>query len=172
MTYQTSEKKIENLKCAISSTASKLVYRANGYYVVGSNVDYTPAVGASFVEYRLQALANYAPDANDLLQFSLRYDDTVSLNPATQYDQFTDFSGAHSAWGGNVNSQSNLLNLRFTLPAWTGERRLLVFCRAYADGLRGTLHWTDQFRSDDVDAVQATADTFVFDPHYIIYSVR
>jgi len=170
MTYQVSTGIIKNLKCAISSSAAKTVYSTGGGLVVGSSVDYTPAPDTTYVEYRFQALANYAPEANDYLQFSLRYDSSVSLNPSTQYAQFTDFNGAYSTWGGNVNSQSNLLNLRFTLPAWSGERRLMINCQSYNSGLQGTLHWTDQFREDDVDASLATSNTFVYSPHYIIYS--
>ena len=160
----------QNLYCSVNSSATKLVYSTNEAYIVGSDVDYTPTSTAQFVEYRYQCLANYAPDQNDLLQFSLQYDDSVSLDPATELSSFTTITGANSGWGGNVNSQIGLLNLRFTLPAWSGTRRLLVGCRAYATSLRGTLHWTDQFRTDDVDSTQATANTFRFSPHLIIYS--
>lgn len=160
----------QKLYCAISSTAAKLTYSSTDYYIVGSDVDYEPAAGCSHVEYRFQALVNHSPDANDLLQFSLVYDATATLDPATNITGFTDFTGYNSGWGGNVNSQAGLLNLRFTIPAWSGERRWALKCRAYSSNLRGTLHWTDQFREDDVDAAQATLGSFVFTPHLIIYS--
>ena len=160
----------QNLYCKVDTTASKTTYSITEAFVVGSNVDYTPTSTSNFVEYRYQCLVNYSPDANDLLQFSLLYDDTVSYDPTTQLSNFTALTGANSAWGGNVNSQAGLLNLRFTLPTWSGTRRLALSCRAYASSLSGTLHWTDQFRTDDVDAAQATTGSFVFSPHLIIYS--
>ena len=170
MTFINQLGQAHNLYCAVSSSASKLQYSVTDYYIVGSDVDYTPTSTSSFVEYRYQFLANYSPDTNDLLQFSLVYDDTVALDPATQIDQFTEITGANSGWGGNVNSQTSLVNLRFTLPTWSGTRRLALSCRAYATSLRGTLHWTAQFREDDVDSYQATTNSFVFSPHLIVYS--
>ena len=170
MTYINTLGQAQNLYCTVSSSASKAQYTVTEGFIVGSNVDYTPASHSQFVEYRFQFLANYSPDDNDLLQFSLMYDDTVALDPTTQIDQFSQITGAHSGWGGNVNTQTSLVNLRFTLPSWSGARRLALSCRAYATSLRGTLHWTDQFRQDDVDAAQATSNTFVFSPHLIIYS--
>jgi hypothetical protein len=160
----------QNLYCAVSSSATKLTYTQAEYYVVGSNLDYTPAPGCSFVEYRYQCLANYSPDANDLLQFLLKYDSTLALDPIYNIASFTEVTGQASGWGGNVNSQTGLLNLRFTIPAWSGTRRLSLSCRAYINGLGGTLHWTDQFRTDDVNAAQATTAAFVFSPHLIVYS--
>ena len=170
MTFINNIGQAQNLYCSISSSASKTEYGTAETYIVGSDVDYTPTSTSSFVEYRFQVLANYAPDANDLLQFSLLYDDSVSLDPSTELSQFSAFVGANSGWGGNVNSQTGLLNLRFTLPSWSGERRLVLSCRAYHSCLKGTLHWTDQFREDDVDSAQSTSNTFKFTPHLIIYS--
>ncbi|MHA1962901.1 MAG: hypothetical protein ACW99U_22155 [Candidatus Thorarchaeota archaeon] len=160
----------QKLYCAVSSSAVARTYDTGEYYIVGSDIDYEPADGCSYVEYRFQALANYSPEPNDLLQFSLVYDTTVSIDPAANIGSFTEYTGYNSGWGGNVNSQTGMLNLRFTIPAWTGERRWALKCRAYAGTLRGTLHWTDQFREDDVDAAQATSGTFVYSPHLIVYS--
>ena len=170
MTYINTLGQAQSLYCAVSSSAAKTQYSVTEALIVGSDVDYTPASNTQFVEYRFQCLANYTPGDNDLLQFSLLYDDTVALDPATEISDFTAFSGANSGWGGNENAQANLINLRFTIPSWVGERRLCLSCRAYLSNLQGTLHWTDQFREDDVDSAQATANTFVFSPHLIIYS--
>ena len=171
MTYISSLGKAKNLACAINSSASKLAYSTTEQYVVGSSIDYTPARNSSFVEYRYQCLASYTPDTNDLIQFTLMYDDTVSLDPATQIDSFTAFgSGFYSSWGGNQNSQAALVNLRFAIPIWSGQRRIALSCRSYNSGLRCTLHWTDQFREDDVDSSQATDNNWKFSPHLIIYS--
>lgn len=170
MTYINAIGQARNLYCAVSSSAVKTTYTDTEAFVTGSAVDYTPASGSSYVEYRYQCLANYSPEDNDLLQFSLVYDNSVSLDPATQIGSFTPLTGSNSGWGGNENAQVGLLNLRFTLPAWSGERRLALSCRAYASSLRGTLHWTDQFRTDDADSAGATTGAFVFSPHLIIYS--
>lgn len=170
MTFISQKGQIRNLYCSVNTTALKTTYSQTQLYVEGSQVDYTPPSDCQFVEYRYQAQASFSPDVNDLLQFSLKKDDTVSLNPETQITSMTEITGANSGWGGNQNSQAALINLRFTLPAWQGTRRLALGCQAYNNYLRCTLHWTDQFRQDDVDAVQATTNSFRFSPHLIIYS--
>lgn len=171
MTYISSLGNARNLVCSINSSASKTTYSTTEQYVVGSSIDYTPEKNSSFVEYRYQCLASYTPDTNDLLQFTLMYDDTVSLDPASQIASFTAFGdGFYSSWGGNSNSQAALINLRFTIPVWTGQRRIALSSRAYHDQLECTLHWTDQFREDDVDATQATDVNWKFSPHLIVYS--
>lgn len=171
MTYISSLGNARNLVCAINSSASKTTYSTTETFVVGSSIDYTPPASTSFVEYRYQCLASYTPDTNDLLQFTLMYDDTVSLDPASQIASFTAFGdGFYTSWGGNANSQAALLNLRFTVPAWSGEKRIALSCRSYNSGLECTLHWTNQFREDDVDAAQATDNNWKFSPHLIVYS--
>ena len=176
MTFISPTGAVKNVKCAVGSTASKTEYESTTWtYVVDSTVDYTPASGSDYVIYKYQCLANWFDEANDLLQFKIMYDTTVSLDPATQTSSFTDFpTGFQSSWGGNQNSQSNLLNLQFAIPTWSGARRIILACRSYNGASIGaTLHWTDKFREDDVDSDTgaATGATFVFNPHYIIYSV-
>ncbi len=171
MTFNPSTTGARNLICSVSS-ASKTQYNTTLAQIIGSSIDYTPAPNCQIVEYRFQCLANYSPEANDLLQFSLMYDDTVALDPETEILSFTELVGGQSGWGGNANSQSGLLNLRFSIPSWgSAQRRLVVACRAYTNSLQGTLHWTDQFREDDVDAALATDDSFKFSPHLIVYSL-
>lgn len=176
MTFIAPSGRTSNLKCAVGSTAIKKAYQQQSWvYIVDSQVDYTPAIGSDWVVYKYQFLCNFGTNANDLLQFKVLYDPTTSLDPVTQLASYTDFAqGFQSSWGGNQNSQSNLINLQFAIPAWTGARRVVTACYSYAaNTIGGTLHWTDKFRTDDVDSDvgAATTASFVFNPHYIIYSV-
>lgn len=176
MTFIAPSGRASNLKCAVGSTAAKTVYNSQAWvYIVDSQVDYTPPADADWVIYKYQFLANWSPSANDLLQFKIMYDSTTSLDPVTQLASYSDFAqGFQSSWGGNQNYQSNLINLQFAIPAWSGARRVVTACYSYAGStIGGTLHWTDKFRTDDVDSDvgAATTASFVFNPHYIIYSV-
>lgn len=176
MTYTNPTGLVKKLKCAVGSSASKTAYSSTTWtYVADSQVDYVPASDSEYVVYKYQFLANWSPDTNDLLQFKIMYDATASLDPTTSASSFTEFDqGFKSSWGGNQNSMSNLINLQFAIPAWSGVRRVVVVSRVFnTGGIGGTLHWTDKFRDDDIDDDNgaATAASFVFKPHYIIYSV-
>lgn len=167
---------VKNLKCAVGSTATKTAYASTTWtYITDSQVDYTPASGSDYTVYKYQFLANWSPDANDLLQFKLMYDSSTNLDPTTSIGSFSDFAqGFQSSWGGNGNSMSNLINLQFAIPSWSGARRVVVVSRVFnTGGIGGTLHWTDKFREDDVnsDSGAATTASFVFKPHYLVYSV-
>jgi hypothetical protein len=176
MTFIAPSGRVENLKCAVGSTAVKTAYQTQAWvYIADSQVDYTPVPGADWVVYKYQFLANWSDNANDLLQFKIMYDSSASLDPSTQISSFSSFPlGFQSNWGGNQNYQSNLINLQFAIPAWTGVRRVITACYSYSGAtIGGTLHWTDKFREDDIDSdVGAnTTSSFVFKPHYMIYSV-
>ena len=164
MAHKVTNKEIykKNIKIQKTTATSLMTLTSSWENVTGSQISYTPEAGSNYVVYEFVTQMSYKANNNNAW-FQLQYgNDISSVGNIT-----TNNVGYINAFGGNNNSNSSFstqVKLFYMIPAWSGEKVLVLQSRSssssyesYLNGLNSTVSFTNS--------------TDYFNPFVEIYSI-
>ena len=148
-----------------SITYSSQVATTSWVDALGSEISYTPSSGANYVMYEFNTAVCYHTDAKFNTMFKLQfldsgtYSDIVSNN-TNYYTSLGSTSTTSSGSNQNIYKTSDTACIKFRVPAWSGEKTLVLKFKTHSSSFEGRLN-----------SFKGTSDPVNYNPFVICYSI-